>query len=85
MNYVPALDVLGGRLRQLPCWRGEGAPTASTEGAVGELYLDTKAGELYQCIAVSNGEYIWKSLLGNIDSALDSIIAMQNELLGGDI
>ena len=43
---------------------GEGAPTESTAGAIGQKYTDTTTGDLYTCIAVSAGEdgglsYIW--------------------------
>lgn len=47
---------------------GQGAPTESTEGAPGMLYMDTDSETLYKCTAAENGIYTWK-LLGS-DNAL---------------
>lgn len=42
---------------------GSGAPGASTEGAVGQLYRDVSSTPytLYKCTAVSNGSYTWET------------------------
>lgn len=64
MNYVNAMNNLGLEMRQLPCFLGKGAPTTATEGAVGELYMDTDTGDIYKCIAVKDGAYIWKLVGG---------------------
>lgn len=39
----------------------KGAPTTSTEGAVGCLYMDTDTGNMYKCTAVNAGVYYWVS------------------------
>lgn len=41
---------------------GSGAPTASTTGAVGQLYRDTTNGDLYICTAVSGSTYTWEEV-----------------------
>lgn len=38
---------------------GKGAPTTSTEGAVGCLYMDTDTGNMYKCTAAVDGSYTW--------------------------
>ena len=43
---------------------GSGAPTPSTEGAVGVFYMDETNGTVYKCTAVKNGVYTWEPLLG---------------------
>jgi len=48
---------------------------------VWEIYGDGSI-DFYEFISVSNGDF--KSKIGDIDTALDSIIAIQNELIGGD-
>ena len=39
---------------------GHTAPTTSTEGAVGQLYLDIPARTMYKCVAVDGQTYIWE-------------------------
>ena len=58
---------------------GEGAPTEATEGEVGMFYMNTLNGELFK-LTVDG----WESVLGDIETALDSIIAIQNSLIGGE-
>lgn len=36
--------------------RGQGAPTANTEGAVGQIYVDTDSGIQYRCILCADGD-----------------------------
>lgn len=62
MNYVDSFDLFGVKARQRPCKPGVGAPTTATEGAVGELYMDTDTGALYKCIAVADGVYTWEKV-----------------------
>lgn len=59
MNYVKSFDLFGVPARQIPATPGNGAPTTTTEGAVGCLYMDTDTGDLYKCTAVSDGVYTW--------------------------
>ena len=63
MDFVKSLDLFGQNVTQIPCQTGRGAPTASTAGAVGCLYMDTNNNcKVYKCIAVSNGVYTWVSI-----------------------
>ena len=85
MNYVKHLNIYGVEAKEIPCINGEGEPTESTEGAVGCLYMDVNTGCIYKCISVDNFTYTWVSAEGNvgdIESALDEIIAIQNALIG---
>lgn len=41
---------------------GAGAPTVSTQGAIGSIYVDTTAQEAYVCVSNSNSNYIWKQI-----------------------
>ena len=59
MNYVNSFDLFGVPAKQIPATPGSGAPTTSTEGAVGCLYMDTDTGNLYKCTAVADGVYTW--------------------------
>lgn len=61
MNYVKSLNNLGLEMRQLPCFPGKGAPTTATEGAVGDLYMDTDTGDIYKCTAAAGGSYTWEN------------------------
>ena len=60
MNYVDKLNFFGVEAMQSPCIKGEGAPTTSTEAAVGFFYMDTLTGEVYKCVAVSGNVYTWE-------------------------
>ena len=62
MNYVDSFNLFGTEAAQIPCIKGAGAPTISTEGAVGCLYLNTDKGDVYVCTAVSDGVYTWTGL-----------------------
>jgi surface protein len=64
MNYVESFNLLGLEAKQIPCIKGENAPTTSTEGAVGCLYMNTLTGDIYKCTAASDGTYTW-SIIGN--------------------
>lgn len=59
MNYVEHLNLFGVEAMQIPCIRGNGAPTTATEGAVGCMYMDENSGEMYKCTAVNDGVYTW--------------------------
>lgn len=61
MNYVDSLNILGVEVKEIPCIKGAGAPTTTTEGAVGLFYIDTDEKQTYVCIA-ANAEtqtYTW--------------------------
>lgn len=59
MNFVKHLDLFGVEVKEIPCIPGRGAPTTTTVGAVGCLYMDTDTGNMYKCTAVADGVYIW--------------------------
>ena len=82
----------GVEYKEIPCITDEGAPTETTEGAVGCLYMNTDNGDVYKCIAVNNGVHTYvkvvdevyiNNVVGDIETALDGIIATQNSLIGG--
>lgn len=43
---------------------GQGAPTETTTGAVGSLYMDLDTNRMYKCISVNDGVYTWASVDG---------------------
>ena len=43
---------------------GSGAPTTSTVGSVGELYVDKSTGTVYVCISDTGGTYTWEPVSG---------------------
>lgn len=59
MNYVDSYDIFGVEIKQIPCITGTGAPSTSTVGAVGMLYMDTDTGDMYKCVATASGVYTW--------------------------
>ena len=95
MNYVESLNLFGVEAKEIPCVLGNGAPTSATVGAVGLFYMDTSSQtkDVYKCIGAAGGVYTWarleyddtevKQLIGNIETALDAIIAIQEELIHG--
>lgn len=67
MHYVKHYNQFGEEVKEIPCILGSGAPTATTESAVGCLYMDTDSdnGDLYKCIAQENGVYTWAVVAGS--------------------
>ena len=43
---------------------GTGAPTTSTEGSVGEMYVDKSTGKVYVCTSTTGGTYTWTEVSG---------------------
>ena len=43
---------------------GTGAPTTSTAGSVGELYVDKSTGTVYVCTSTTGGTYTWEPVSG---------------------
>lgn len=84
MNYVKHLNMYGVDVKEIPCIRGEGEPNGATAGAVGCLYMDTISGYIFKCVE-DNGTYTWVNIVGDVESALDEIIAIQNALIGGEV
>ncbi|MBR0544016.1 MAG: SGNH/GDSL hydrolase family protein [Bacteroidaceae bacterium] len=62
MNYVEHLNLFGVEAKQIPCSTGAGAPTTSTEGAVGCLYMDTLTGDVWKCVSEADDKYGWAKL-----------------------
>ena len=63
--------------------RGKGAPTMTTEGAVGQIYIDTDTGIQYQCVEaekrkaynvdVANYCWVWRRLNGDFVATDDEV------------
>ena len=64
MNYVESLNIFDIDYKEIPCIRGNGAPTTATVGAIGSLYMDVNTSGIYKCTAVSDNVYTWKTLGG---------------------
>lgn len=62
MNFVSHFNLFGVDAKQIPCIIGEGAPTTTTEGAVGCFYMDSTNGDIYKCTNVADGVYTWVCL-----------------------
>ena len=64
MNFVEHFNLLGLDVMQISCIKLSGAPTSSTEGAVGMLGMDitSESYDLYKCVSAENGEYVWESV-----------------------
>lgn len=71
MEYVKVLNFLGAEMRQLPCIPGAGAPTSTTPGAVGDLYIDVNTSAIYKCTAASSGVYAWAPTEGYTKEEID--------------
>lgn len=54
---------------------GSGAPTTSTVGVVGQMYVNTTDGSIYACTAVSGSTYTWKLKTWVTESQLNSGLA----------
>lgn len=59
MNFVESFNLFGTEAAQKACITINGAPTTSTEGAVGCLCMNTKDGTVYKCTKAVNGVYTW--------------------------
>ena len=68
MNYVDSFNLFGTEAAQIPCIKGAGAPTTSTQGAVGCFYMDTNTGDVYKCIAAGVDTYTWVSDIIPLDA-----------------
>lgn len=73
MNYVEHLNILGVEAKEIPCIKGSGAPSTSTVGAVGLLYMDTNTGTIYKCTGAGSGTYLWEALEGSVSILTVSI------------
>lgn len=63
------------------CITESGAPTTSTEGDIGDFYMDTLTGTLYKCTAVDNSVYTWEPLTSGEGASQEAIsLVVKNEL-----
>lgn len=72
MNYVNSFNMFGTDVKQIPCITGSGAPTTTTEGAVGCLYMDSNNGDVYKCTAVNGTTSTWEKIASSDDSKIAS-------------
>lgn len=79
MNYVESYDLFGVESKQIPCILGSGAPTTSTEGAVGLFYMNTDNGDVYKCIAVVDGVYTWVEFGSGGSVELDTTLSQEGK------
>ena len=71
MNFVDSLNLFGVEAKQIPTMILHGAPSESTEGAVGLLGMDvdSESHDLYKCVAASDGVYTWEIVSGGEGSS----------------
>lgn len=62
MNYIENFNFYGVEAKEIPCIKGNGAPTNATEGAVGLFYMNTDNGDVYKCVSAENSAYTWESI-----------------------
>ena len=69
MDFVESINIFGVNVKDIPCIRGKGAPTHTTVGAVGALYMDRDTGDMYKCVSDSNGAYTWRPVASGSGSS----------------
>ena len=62
MNFVEHLQLYGVEAKEIPCIKGSGAPSSSTEGGVGSFYMNILTGDVFKCTAKSGTTYTWVPL-----------------------
>lgn len=62
MNYIESFNLFGVPAQQITCVKLHGAPTETTEGAVGVIGMDVDSPyhELYKCTSAENNTYTWE-------------------------
>ena len=73
VNYVSAFDLFGVEARQVTCDCANGAPTSSTPGKMGMLYMNINNGDVYKCISSDNGTTTWSLLVASEDSIKNAV------------
>lgn len=73
VNYVSAFDLFGVEARQVTCDCANGAPTSSTPGKMGMLYMNINNGDVYKCISSGNGMTAWSLLVASEDSIKNAV------------
>jgi lysophospholipase L1-like esterase len=76
MNFVKSFNLLDIEAKQTSCIELHGAPTTSTEGAVGLLGMDvdSESHNLYKCVSVEDGIYVWEPVISTGDFATESYV-----------
>lgn len=54
--------------------KGAGAPTTSTVGEVGMLYMNTNNGYLYKCTSVSGSNHTWRPVIETLDTQVADVL-----------
>ena len=73
VNYVSAFDLFGVEARQVTCDCANGAPTSSTPGKMGMLYMNINNGDVYKCISSDNETTTWSLLVASEDSIKNAV------------
>lgn len=81
MNYVKSLNLFGIEAKEVPSITGSGAPTNTTEGAVGCFYMDTDTGNVYKCTAVVDGVYTWDEFEGGGGGSAEGAVLYTEQTL----
>lgn len=50
-----------GDISKVEVLSGNGPPSTSTKGSLGQTYLDTRSQRIYQCVKISGSTYTWIS------------------------
>ena len=88
-KYVTSFNLFGNSVRQITCDCANGAPTASTPGDVGMLYMNIDNGDVYKCVSNINGIATWDLLVTSEDSIKNAVnnaltIAKENGEFNGE-
>ena len=88
-KYVTSFNLFGNSVRQITCDCANGAPTASTPGDVGMLYMNIDNGDVYKCVSIINGIATWDLLVTSEDSIKNAVnnaltIAKENGEFNGE-
>ena len=59
---IPAERLVNAPCSALEVLTGTAAPTTSTTGELGEIYIDTTSGNGYMCVNITDGTYTWKNI-----------------------
>ena len=81
-KYVTAFNLFGNIVRQITCDCANGAPTASTPGDVGMLYMNIDNGDVYKCVSNINGIATWELLVtseNSIKNAVNNALTIAKE------
>lgn len=82
MNFVENFNFIGVDAKEIPCIKGNGVPTDSTEAAVGMFYMDESNGDVYKLTHEG-----WKPVGGEADTELstESENPVQNKVITAEL